>query len=312
GRGRFRRPISESDIPAYRHKIIPLSAWGGLAEDFKAYEAGDGYSRNPLFRTAMKPLDFNLPAGIPQTGSVIVLATFAKSAEVEFTVNKTVRRVLVPFQYFQDDWTEDKLKGVIRKDILKGAAGRLVPVSKRVPLKYLAGRSGLGTMGRNNLIFVEGMGSDCLLHAFATDATLAGDALGEIGLLGECRGCHLCLNACPTRAIGRTAFSVDAGRCITLFNERPGEFPNWILPSMHHALMGCMKCQDICPENRRIPELRIALDAVTEEHTRNILGNKPDEPLTALLRDRLRLFPDVTPVDFHPILRRNLGVLLRA
>ncbi len=312
GRGRARTTIAESDIPAYRHKIIPLSAWAGLKSDFEAVRTGDGYSRNAIFRAAMNPVDFSLPAGHPETGAVIVIATFAKSAVAEFAMNGTPRRILIPFQYFADEWTEDRLIETIRKDIIKDAGRRVVNVSKRVPLKYLAGRSGLGTMGRNNLVFVDGMGSYCLLHAFATDAPLPGDALGELQLLGECRHCHACVSSCPTQAFGRSQFALDAGRCITLFNENPGDFPNWILPSMHHALMGCMKCQDVCPENSQIPELRISLEAVAEDHTRKILGNKPDEALTAFLRNRLRLFPAVSPADFHPILKRNLGVLIRA
>lgn len=312
GRGRSRNPIAESEIPAYRYKVIPVSAWAGLKSGFEAVRSGAGYSRNPLFRAAMNPVDFSLPAGIPASGAVIVLATFAKSAVVEFTMNGTARRVLVPFQYFQDEWTEEMLKDVIRREIVKEAGRTLVSVSRNVPLKYLAGRTGLGTMGRNNLIFVEGMGSENLLHAFATDAPLPGDTPGEIQLLGECRHCHACISSCPTRAFGGSDFSVDAGRCLTLFNENPGEFPNWILPSMHHALMGCLKCQDVCPENSRIPELRITLDAVVEENTRKILGGKPDEGLTALLRNRLRLFPAVASADFHPILKRNLGALIRA
>jgi len=310
-RERSRTPIAESDIPAYRYKVISLSDWAGLKSDFERLRADGEFSRHVLFRSAMNRVDFALPAGHPGTGAVIILATFAKSAVADFTINRTARRILIPFQYFSDEWTEDRLAEVIRKDILKDAGRRIVNISKQVPLKYLAGRSGLGAFGRNNLIFVDGMGSYCLLHAFATDAPLPGDAPGEARLLGECRHCHACISACPTQAISRSRFVLDAGRCLTLFNENPGEFPNWILPNMHQALMGCMKCQDVCPENSRIPELRVTLEAVAEENTRKIFGRKPDEALTALLRNRLRLFPAVPPADFYSILGRNLGALIR-
>lgn len=312
GRGRGRAPISESEIPAYRYKIIPLSQGAGLKADFEKIKAGDGYSRNGVFRAAMNALDFGSPAGFPESGSIIILATFAKSAVADFTMNGSARRILIPFQYFSDDWTSDKLMDVLQKDLIKDPGRRIVDISKRVPLKYLAGRSGLGTIGRNNLVYVEGMGSNCLLHAFATDAPLPGDALGEMELLGECRHCHACINACPTDAMGSTRFLIDAGRCISLFNENPGEFPNWILPSMHHALMGCMKCQDVCPENRRIPELVVTLEPVSEAETKTILKGRPDDAFLAALRKKQRLFPAVSPADFLPILKRNLGVLIRA
>jgi len=311
GRGRFQAPLSESEIPAYRYKIISLSEWSRLKTEFETVRTGDGVSRNTVFRASMNALDFGLPSGLGEKGSLILLATFAKSAVADFTMNGTARKILIPFQYFKDEWTPEKLTEVIRKDILKDAGRTLVDVSKRVPLKYLAGRTGLGMIGRNNLIFVDGMGSYCLLHAYATDAALSASGLGELQLLGECRHCHSCVQACPTQAIGRSSFILDAGRCITLFNENPGNFPNWILPSMHHALMGCMKCQDVCPANSRIPELRITLEAVDEDGTRKILRSQPDETLTSRLRDRLRLFPAVSSADFHPILKRNLGALIR-
>jgi epoxyqueuosine reductase len=308
----MRAPIDPSQIPAYKAKIIPLDRWAALRTDFSKILEDDGVSRHKLFRTYFGALDFGLPAELKDARSIVVLATFAKSATVAFKLNGQARSVAVPFQYYQDEWTSERLKSVILADILKEPGRKLADISKRVPLKYLAARSGLGVFGRNNLIYVDGMGSYCLLHAFATDAAPAADADGGLQLLRECRHCSICERACPTSCLGRTQFIIDAGRCLTLFNENSGDFPSFVLPSMHNALMGCLKCQSPCPENGRIPELTATLEGVTEEETKVILKSKPSEAMLQTVRKRLRLFPVVQAAEFGPILKRNLGVLIRA
>ncbi|MCX6561036.1 MAG: twin-arginine translocation signal domain-containing protein [Candidatus Aminicenantes bacterium] len=312
GRGRMRAPIDASQIPPYRTKIIPMDRWTALKADFEKVRQGDGLSRHKLFRASLEALDFGLPADFKDARSVVVAATFAKSATADFRHNGQSHRILVPFQYYEDEWTPEKLKSVIQADLLKEPGRKLSDISKRVPLKYLAGRSGLGRFGRNNLIFVDGMGSYNLLHAFVTDAKPAADPDVELEILDECRHCHMCDRICPTSCLSRTNFIVDAGRCLTLFNENSGDFPNIFLPSMHHVLMGCLKCQSACPENSRIPELTATLEGVSEEETKAILKGTPSEALKQSLKKRLRLFPAVKPADFGPILKRNLGALIRA
>ncbi len=313
GRGRMMRsPLDPSQIPAYRAKIIPIDRWAGLKADFAKILESDGVARHKLFQAYFKPLDFALPPDLKDARSIVVLATFAKSASVDFKYNGQARSVSVPFQYYQDEWTPKRLQAAIRADIVKEPGRKLADISPRVPLKYLAARGGLGVFGRNNLIYVDGMGSYCLLHAYVTDAPLAGDPDAGLQLLGECRHCSLCDRACPTACIGRTQFIIDAGRCVTLFNENAGDFPNFVLPSMHSALMGCLKCQDICPENRRIPEVKTTLAGVAEEETKAILKGKPSEAMLQSVRKQLRLFPAVPAADFGPVLKRNLGMLIRA
>ncbi len=148
--GRFRAPLSASEIPSYRFKIIALADWAGLKADFETVRAGDGFSRHSTFRTAMNALDFGLPGDFPGAKAVIVLATFAKSATADFTMNGRVHRILIPFQYYADEWTPERLSETVRKDILKDPGRRVIDISKRVPLKYLAGRSGLGDFGRSH------------------------------------------------------------------------------------------------------------------------------------------------------------------
>jgi epoxyqueuosine reductase QueG len=131
-------------------------------------------------------------------------------------------------------WTS--LKDIVQKEILKNAKTRVVDITARVPLKLLAARSGLGLYGRNNLIFVDGMGSYNLLYAFLTDYQFPEDNWTNLSVLDRCHRCDHCDRICPTVCISRSNFGINIDKCITLYNENPGEFPNWILKSYHHAL----------------------------------------------------------------------------
>jgi hypothetical protein len=55
---------------------------------------------------------------------------------------------------------------------------------------------------------------------------------------------------CPTAAIKPDQFLLHAEYCLTFHNEKRGEFPEWIGTPAHHCLVGCMRCQIICPENK--------------------------------------------------------------
>ena len=156
--------------------------------------------------------------------------------------------IVISPQYFDDGVTIESVKAAVRRDVVKDPSARLEP-ARGLHLKLLAARSGLGRYGRNNLCYVEGMGTFLALLAFLTDAPELEDSWQEPALLEACRECAICYGICPSNAIRREDFVIDAGRCITLYNEVDGKFPTWILPSMHNALMGCMKCQTGCPEN---------------------------------------------------------------
>jgi len=166
----------------------------------------------------------------------------------------------------------------------RGSGRPVVDITERVPLKLLAARSGLGQYGRNNLIFVDGMGSFNVLYAFLTDHQFRDSSWSELTVLDACRRCDHCDRVCPTYCITRGEFIINIDRCITLYNENAGAFPNWLLPSMHHALMGCMKCQSPCRVNEGIDEIAGDLGEVSEEETRKILQGDVDDALLKILQ----------------------------
>jgi len=316
GRGRRqmrpRRTVDPSQIPAYKYRTLSIDRFPALQNEFNAARNNSQLGRNKIYLDQIAPLNFKVPGDFPNAKSVVVVAAYSKNMYANFQLDGNPYRILIPFQYYNDDMNADRLKGIIQKDIIKTPGRRIADISSKVPLKLLAARSGLGRYARNGLVFVDGMGSYNILYAFLTDHPFAGDNWANLEILDECNHCHACERTCPTRCINRWSFSVNIDKCLTLYNENPGEFPNYILGSMHHALMGCMQCKSPCPVNEGIAELSGNLEDVSEEETRKILKGTPDDALLKSLQRKLRQFRAAASKDQFPILKRNLSVLIRA
>ena len=306
------RVVDPSQIPTYKYRTLPVAHFPALQAEFDRARKSATLSRAKPFVDQVSPLGFKIPADFQAAKSVVVVAAFVKPVYVNFHLDGSSYRILVPPQYYKDDMNSDALKGVVQKNIVQRAGSRVVDISERVPLKLLAARSGLGYYGRNNLIFVEGMGSYNLLYAFLTDEPFPETGMAPLEVLERCRRCDHCDRICPTACILRSNFIIDVDKCLTLYNENPGAFPNWLPASSHHALMGCMKCQSPCPVNGGIAELYGTLEDISEEETRKILNGAPDDALLKALQRKLRNFRAAQSKQLFPVLTRNLGVLVRS
>jgi epoxyqueuosine reductase len=179
----------------------------------------------------------------------------------------------------------------------------------KLPKKLLAVRSGLGLYGRNNLCYVEGMGSSLLLATYLTDIPCAETSWYAIGHMEACQTCTACLENCPTAAITGDRFLIDNERCLTYFNESGGEhgFPEWISPSVHHTIYGCLRCQTVCPMNRDHIHTTIEPVEFTEEETALLVGGKPYERFSEALKQKIK---KIDMENYLGVLPRNLQVLL--
>ena len=196
--------------------------------------------------------------------------------------------------------------------ILESVEGILNPAGyrlkrARLPEKNLAAHSGLIRYGRNNIGYVEHMGSFHRTAAFYTDLPCEDSQWIQPEMMEHCLKCKACLKACPTGAIGEDRFLLHAERCITFHNEHLKEIPEYVHPSMHHCLLGCMICQKVCPENKDCVKWVEEREHFSEEETLCILNGIPYDILKSDTRkklDRLSLTED------YNLLARNLGLLL--
>jgi epoxyqueuosine reductase len=176
-----------------------------------------------------------------------------------------------------------------------------------LPKKLLAARSGLASYGRNNISYVEGFGSFHALDAFYSDLPIIEDRWQPARIMPICESCTDCLKACPTGAIQASRFLVQAEKCLTFFNENPGAFPDWLEASWHNSLVGCLRCQMTCPQNRSVKGWVEDGGDFSEKEVELILQNRPPDALPAVLVTKLA---DLDLLEYQMVLGRNLSALL--
>jgi len=242
-------------------------------------------------------------ASLPGANSIVITAAPQPQRKVTFHFNGQTYSAIIPPTYYAD--TDDQI-GDILEDVLNAKGYQLHRAT--LPLKLLAVRSGLAAYGKNNIAYVEGLGSFVRLRAFLSDMPPGRSDWVEPQAMKECDSCKACLNACPAGAIVPDRFLIHAERCITFVNEWPGEFPEWLDPAWHNGLVGCMKCQLVCPVNKPFVSWLEDGETFNQVETDLILNGVPLDglpPETAHKLNRSYM------AEYLDVLPRNLRVLLR-
>ncbi|MCK5628620.1 hypothetical protein KAI12_04055 [Candidatus Bathyarchaeota archaeon] len=299
--------IPSSDF-SYRYKTLSVSHLKELQEDIDRLKREGRLSNNDTYRNYVGSMKFEIPENLRDARSLIVMAIPTKLMLVNFHLDCRAYEVMVPPQYYSTGLTAESLRNYVMKTIVKDPKCRLEETGAH--LKTLAVRSGLGRYGRNNLCYVEGMGSLLKLVAYFTNYEFTEDSWTEPKMMEKCEKCNICVNLCPTKCINKERFVINVGSCITLYNEVKGEFPEWIPPDAHNALIGCMRCQLTCPANHEVIKQTGRLEDVTGEETKKILAGTPDEELLSALPRKLKNFVPSTSKEHFPIFTRNLKALL--
>ncbi|UCG45457.1 MAG: epoxyqueuosine reductase [Candidatus Bathyarchaeota archaeon] len=287
---------------------MSISHLGALQKDVDQLKKKGKLSCNTTYRGYLKDLRFAIPKNLPDAKSLVVIAVPSRLMLARFHLDGNVYDVPLPPNYHR--LTDEFLEKTVMSQIIGGLDGSYER-ARWVHLKLLAVRSGLGKYGRNNLCYVEGMGSLLRLAAYFTNCKLE-DSWDNIRLMEICQSCKACKISCPTHCMTEENFVIDAGRCISLYNEVEGRFPEWISPKAHNALMGCMICQSVCPANREVLALHKRLDDITEEETSRILKGERDQALLNSLAKKLgSIYPIRSPESFQ-ILARNLRAFIDA
>jgi len=148
---------------------------------------------------------------------------------IEQTANKYVSVIIVavPRRDFEN---HKKAAATLLKNAVK-KAGFIIKSQSTLPFKRVAVQSGLAKYGRNNITYVDGMGSWCKYLALLTNIPCDGSSWREQPIMAtECENCELCINNCPTGAITKDRFLLIREKCI--------------------GGGGCSACQDSCPMNK--------------------------------------------------------------
>ncbi len=259
-----------------------------------------------LYQEYLAGFGFNLPEDLPRAESLILVAMPQPQIQVVFTWKGKTLPLIVPPTYLHARESDKRVEDLLT-EILAVAGYRVAGAA--LPKKALAVHSGMGAYGRNNICYVSGMGSLFRLVAFYSDLPGEEDDWRELSAMEACQKCSACLRICPTGAITDERFLIRAERCLTFLNEKPGDvpFPNWVDPSWHDYLVGCLHCQRACPENRDFLRWMEEGDELSEEETALLLEGVALDRLPAATVVKLEKLDLLSLLEVLP---RNLGVLL--
>jgi len=256
-----------------------------------------------LYEKYLTYFEFDVTASLPRACSIIITAAPQPQRKVTFHFNKQTYSVIIPPTYYAD--TDNQIRNMLQ-NILNSNDYQLYPAA--LPLKLLAVWSGMAKYGKNNIAYIEGLGSFVRFRAFLSDMPTGRGEWSEPRVMKECDRCKACLNECPTRAIVPDRFLIHAERCITFLNEWREEFPEWIDPAWHNSLIGCMKCQLVCPVNKRFIKWVEEGEDFNEAETELILSGVPLDripPETSHKLNRCYM------LEYLDVLPRNLRALLK-
>jgi epoxyqueuosine reductase len=254
-----------------------------------------------FYNEELTGFEFKIAGSLSGTKSLIIVAAPQPQVRVTFNRRSESFRAVIPPTYSYK--TDRRIQDLLKRQL--NSLGFQVKKAK-LPWKLLAVRSGLAQYGRNNITYVDGLGSYHRLAAFISDLPADQDHWQNPQVLERCENCKACRKACPTGAITEDRFMLKGERCLTFHNERRGEFPQWIKPSWHNCLVGCLYCQKVCPVNRDVPKLVKDGPVFSEAETTALLqGKVPNEiPQTAIQK-----LEQMDVIEYLPVLGRNLMVL---
>jgi epoxyqueuosine reductase len=284
----------------YESMVLPVDVVHELKEDIQA-QLDENLIDPGFFQKELSTnLDFDYKSVLRDTKSVIIVACFQPPTRVRFG---DALLTIPPTYIYRDIWEESfrSLSAILKPGGYRAKRAKL-------PLKLLASRAGLGQYGRNNLCYIDGMGSFNRIGAFYSDMPPGHFQWEPPRVMEKCRNCLCCQKACPTKAIGQARFLLNAERCLTFFNENIEPFPDWIKPAWHNAVIGCMRCQAACPVNHTLPfktlESKIEF---SEKELSVILEGSGLESLPGEIKGKLH---ELCLDDDYAVLARNISLLI--
>ncbi|MCL2773552.1 MAG: hypothetical protein FWD71_09410 [Oscillospiraceae bacterium] len=273
--------VKRLEFAGFRAAFLTYRAIGQIK---KSYDELSEKSKDIQYvQNAVKHFQNNQPPNIPfEPLSFLIAAQPGDYAQIILNIDG--KRFAVPIPPpFNDPAEQKRFNEILESTIKDHQAAHTRGISQ----KLLTVLSGLGRYGRNNICYIEGLGSYFNLRAFYTDIPCE-DNSQPLKFVEECETCALCRENCPTGAIGQNAV-IDATRCLSMYNEVDGTIPDWIQKNAHHTMISCLRCQEICPVNKSLPKKEIHTIELNETETQTLIS--PDSMTIPLeLKQKLNQF----------------------
>ena len=250
----------------FRAAFLPFSSIELIKQIYEGYSESESapFSAKDWFLSKQPPDTPFEPL------SILIVAFQSPGGEIHFKHEGIDFSLPIPPAYL-DDSTIQRLG----EQLISAADGYQLAKVSAISLKLLAVLGGLGKYGRNNLCYLDGFGSYCNFDAYYTDIPFEGKA-NEPVFMDSCESCGLCIGNCPNEALGGQ-LAIDTPRCLTLWNEHEGAMPDWLSPGVHHAVVGCMRCQEVCPANKAVTQTKKEALELSEAEIEALLTSPPDD-----------------------------------
>jgi epoxyqueuosine reductase len=283
-------------------KIVSISHINEMRDELFALRDSNIIDKK-LYKDMLSGMEFNSDNTLKNAKSIIVIAAPQIISKANFQYKGTTHSLNLPPTYVADG-IRSKVKGAMNE--ISSKNGFKVQGTK-LPQKQLAVKSGLAKYGKNNITYIDGMGSFHVLMSFYTDLDLLTDSWQAAEIDGDCINCSICIKNCPTGAISEKRFLINAEKCITFFNEYEDDFPQWVKPEWHNSLIGCMSCQLKCPKNSAFVNISNVIANFTEEETNMFLDKVSFENLP---ENTVKKLDDIAMTSSYSVLGRNIKILL--
>jgi epoxyqueuosine reductase len=148
------------------------------------------------------------------------------------------------------------------KEYDRNCGARICVDSAPVLERSIAYTSGIGFIGKNNMLIIPGTGSYFFLAEIFT--SLPFDIPKAQLIDNQCGSCTSCLDACPNGALEKP-FSINASKCLSYLTvEYKGNVGQREGKKMGDCFFGCDRCQEACPFNGQENSREIALPSSEE------------------------------------------------
>jgi epoxyqueuosine reductase len=282
------RMVSALHVPELCERIADERKRGSFGPDF--------------YRNYLEEFEHAGPPDTFQALSLIVVAIPQPLSRILLHINGKPFPLMIPptYEYSGDIKVQKQLQALTR--YLSCHFQKAV-----LPAKLLAVCSGLAEYGRNNIAYIKGLGSFFRLCVFYSDLPVEEDTWLEPRLMKACRNCEACRQNCPTEAIPSGRFDLEVERCLTYHNESRADFPSWLDDQWHHCLVGCMRCQEVCPANRRRLGWIEEKECFNDEETALLLNRTSADQWPAAIRAKLER---LGLGEYYDVLSRNISKLI--